>query len=85
MDTAVTEPSLGRALGAIADTAVGQVHDLAVARLDHWAGLLHQQLTATPAPSDSASGPVRDLHPVLIGAVAGATLGWLFARWHRDS
>ena len=42
MDTSTTTPpSLGRAIGALAGTAIDQARDLAVAQLDEWAGCLH--------------------------------------------
>lgn len=73
--TVTTEPSLGRALGAVADTAVDQARDLAVAQLDRWAGRLHERFATTsthPAPAASAV-----ISPLIIGALAGAVVAWM--------
>lgn len=73
-------PSLGRALGAVADTAIDQARDLAVGQLDQWAGCLHERLSAatTSAPSSSP------LTPVITGAVAGAVVAWLLVGRRRE-
>lgn len=82
MDTTGTaEPSLGRALGAVAETVVDQARDLAVAQLDRWADRLHDHLTATPAqPASTTQGT---LAPLIIGALAGAAVAWWLVH-HRE-
>lgn len=83
-------PTIKQALGVIAATAVVQARDLVVARLDHWAeeirhGIDDPEVTATATPDDTAPSLPASLlsTPVLVGAVAGATVAWLLA--HRPS
>lgn len=81
-------PTIKQALGVIAATAVGQARDLVVARLDHWAeeirhGIDDPEVTATATPDDDTAPSLPASHlsvPVLVGAVAGATVAWLLAR-----
>lgn len=80
MDTTESvRPSVGRALGAIADTAIDQARDLVVGHLDRWAGGLHERLAATS--TQPASPPASNVSPliagVLAGALAGAVAAWL--------
>ena len=79
----VPEPTLGRALGAIADTAVDQARDLAVAHLDRWAGQLHDRLVVPSAQPETVNA--RDLHPAIVGALIGASVAWLLARRRVES
>ena len=76
--TVVTGATLGRALGAVAETAIDQMRDLAVAQLNDWAGRIHERLSAPSAPSasDTATSAVQ---PLIIGALAGAAVAWMIA------
>jgi hypothetical protein len=83
MDASITTPpSLGRAVGALAETAIDQMRDLAVAQIDEWAGCLQERLAAPRRDVDAASPPSKSsaVHPLVIGALAGATLGWLLVK-----
>lgn len=71
-----TEPTLGRALGAVAETAIDQMRDLAVAQLDEWATRIHDRLSSLPVEPTSATPGMR---PLIVGALAGAAVAWLIA------
>jgi hypothetical protein len=66
-------PTLGRAISAVADTAIDQARDLAVAHLDRWADQLHARCATT---SSHVTETPPDLPPLLIGAIAGLTVAW---------
>lgn len=86
-------PTIRQALGTIAATAVVQARDLVVDRLDHWAaeirhannvdtgdaaGAVSPALTDDGADFSLPASPLTA--PVLVGAIAGATVAWLLAR-----
>jgi glycerol uptake facilitator-like aquaporin len=77
-----TEPSLGRALGAVADAAIEQARDLTVAQLDRWAGQLHERLGAMSTHQTSAAPGT--ISPLIIGALAGAAVAWLVVDRRRE-
>lgn len=81
MDSSTTAPpSLGRAIGALAETAIDQVRDLAVGQLDEWAGRLQERLAAPLTADPASSAKPSAIHPLIIGALAGAALGWLLVK-----
>jgi hypothetical protein len=85
MDTTTpATASLSRALAAVADTAIDQVRDLAVAKLDGWAACLHDRLADTSGPHPSPT-PASVITPVIIGALAGVAAAWLLAHRGEDA
>jgi len=77
------EPSLRRALGAVAGTAVDQAHDLVVAQLDHWTEQVHKRLEA---PVEEAAADQSNLaKPLIVGALAGVAVAWLLSGRRPES
>lgn len=74
--------SLGRALAELANLAIDQAHDLAVARLDGWTNSLHDRVAVTSASSALSGSPaVRPsvIVPLVVGVLAGAAVAWWLA------
>lgn len=89
----VDATSVARAVSAVAEVLVDQVHDLAVAQLHCWAEKLHQRLEKPADPADladhadpadptddvTAAAPSGMVKPLVIGAIAGVAVAWLLA------
>lgn len=85
--TTPSRNSLGHALAAIADIAIEQAHDLAVDRLDGWAGRLHDRVAVAPLTSASTSSPTAlppVVLPLIVGVLAGAAVAWWLADQPED-